>query len=61
MSHKSLKVAARALVLAGGTIRLALAGIGVSMAAFLMIDKIRHRRHDKHALPYEKIREALKR
>lgn len=61
MVNKSLKnLANKALGLTGGTIRLALAGIGASMAAFLMIDRIRRRRHARHALPYEKIKDALK-
>jgi hypothetical protein len=54
------ELATRALVFTGGTIRLALAGIGASMAAFLMIDKLRRRRRAKHDLPYDKIKKALK-
>jgi hypothetical protein len=61
MKKNTLKeLAGRALVFTGGTIRLALAGIGASMAAFLMIDKLRRHRQGKHALPYEKINKALK-
>lgn len=62
MTEKRLKeLAVKGLVFTGGTIRLALAGIGASMAAFLMIDTIRRHWHGRHALPYDKLKEALKR